>query len=292
MGDGQLTLSKIHNRLQVPVASRSFSLWPSSKKSTTPDSPPPPPPPENSVEKSNEVESLSGTLIEPTSHATPEIHSSIIVEPPFTPESSSTLQSATDILQNIPAPLQFGDFAALGLTGWTPAGLIRWSFEILNVSSGLPWFWTIVVGTAFWRFVCVPLAVKAARTAAVLQPRQEEMAILQERVKQAAASRNPAALAKANREMREFYQNLGVSPFGGLIGFLQLPITFGIFFAVKKICDLPVEQLKYSGFEMFPDLTVTDPTLMLPIAMTVAVNAQLLVCFIRFLQNIHFTFFD
>ena len=273
-----MTLPEAHNRLQVPVASRNFSLWPSSKKSTIPDPSPLPPPPENAAEKSNEVESLSGTPpVEPNSNTTPAVDGSIMVEPPVAPESVSILDP--DFLHNIPVPLQFGDFAALGLTGWTPAGLIRWSFEIINVSSGLPWFWTIVVGSAFWRFVCVPLAVKAARTTAVLQPRQEEMAILQERVKQASASRNPATLAKASREMREFYQNLGVSPFGGLIGFLQLPITFGIFFAVKKICDLPVEQLKYSGFEMFPDLTVTDPTLMLPIAMTVAVNAQLLVCF-------------
>jgi len=50
-----------------------------------------------------------------------------------------------------------------------------------------------------------------------------------------------------------------------------------MFFAVKKMCDLPVEQLKFSGFEMYPDLTVLDPTLTLPIAMTVAVNLQLLI---------------
>jgi YidC/Oxa1 family membrane protein insertase len=113
-----------------------------------------------------------------------------------------------------------------------------------------------------------------------MQPHQKEMAAMQERVKQTSVSRNPAALAKANREMKDFYRNLGVSPFGGLVGFLQLPITFGIFFAVKGMCDLPVEQMKFSGLEMFPDLTATDPTLILPLVMTVAVNAQLLVCFL------------
>jgi len=91
-------------------------------------------------------------------------------------------------------------------------------------------------------------------------------------------SRNPAAVAKANREIQDFYGKLGVTPFGSMVGLLQLPITFGMFFAVKKMCELPVEQLKYSGFEMFPDLTVADPTWILPICMTVAVNAQFLVC--------------
>ena len=220
------------------------------------------------------MEILSGTAAaEPVSNATTTTDSLGL---PVTPESALT-DSATTVTNVLPDPLQFGDFAALGLTGWMPAGIIRWSLEVINVASGLPWFWTIVAGSAFWKLVCVPLTIKAARTAAILQPHQQEVAALQERVTQ--ASRNPAAFAKANREMKAFYHKLGVSPFGGLIGFLQLPITLGIFFAVKKMCDLPVEQMKYSGFEMFPDLTVTDPTLILPIAMTVAVNAQLLVCF-------------
>lgn len=206
---------------------------------------------------------------------------------PMTPDSAPLLDSANtvaDILHSMPVPLQFGDFAALGLTGWTPAGIVRWSFEIINVASGLPWFWTIVAGSAFWRLVCVPLALKGARSAAILQPRQAELAALQERVRQISITKNPAAIAKANREIRDFYEKLGVSPLGGLVGFLQLPITFGIFFAVKKMCDLPVEQMKISGLEMFPDLTVTDPTLVLPIAMTLAVNAQLLVCLFFYLM--------
>jgi YidC/Oxa1 family membrane protein insertase len=190
---------------------------------------------------------------------------------------SQSMTTVTDILQQAHGPIQFGDFAALGLTSWTPAGLIRWSFEIINVVTSMPWFWTIVVGSAFWRFLCVPLTLKAARTAAIMQPHQKELAALQQKVKEVAASRNPLALAKAQREMKALYDRLGISPLGGLVGFLQIPITLGLFFAVKKMCDLPVEQLKDSGLAMFPDLTAVDPTMILPIAMTVAVNVQLLV---------------
>ncbi len=123
----------------------------------------------------------------------------------------------------------------------------------------------------------MPFTLKAARTAAIMQPHQKELAALQQKVKEVAAARNPSALAKAQREMKALYDRLGVSPLGGLVGFLQIPITLGLFFAVKKMCDLPVEQLKDSGLAMFPDLTAVDPTMILPIAMTVAVNVQLLV---------------
>jgi len=101
---------------------------------------------------------------------------------------------------------------------------------------------------------------------------------MQGRLKQNTTTRNPAAYAKANREMQEFYGKLGVTPFGSMVGLLQLPVTFGMFFGVKKMCELPVEQLKYSGFELFSDLTIADPTWILPFVMTVTINAQFIVC--------------
>lgn len=202
------------------------------------------------------------------------VDASVTSEVDLVPEVASTL---TDIVQNIPPPpLQFGDFSAMGLTGISPAGIIRWSFEIINVTSGMPWFWTIVAGSVFWRLVCVPLTLKAARTAAIMQPHQKELTALQERIKQSSSTQNALELMKANRALKEFYTKLGISPFGGVLGLLQVPVTLGMFFAVKKMCDLPVEHLKFSGFEMYPDLTAIDPTMTLPIVMTVAVNLQLL----------------
>src|SRR5258708_37314107 len=132
----KLTLSKTNHRsslVQVSLASRNFSIWPSSKTSPTSPPSPPSPPPGNSIEKPNEAEFLSGTPpAEPTASATTAEASSTIAETPFAPESTSILDSGTtitDVLNNIPGPLQFGDFDALGLSGWTPAGIIRWSFE-------------------------------------------------------------------------------------------------------------------------------------------------------------------
>jgi len=40
----------------------------------------------------------------------------------------------------------------------------------------------------------------------------------------------------------------------------QLPVAIGMFLALKKMCELPVPKMAYSGLEFLPDLTAVDPT--------------------------------
>lgn len=77
-------------------------------------------------------------------------------------------------------------------------------------------------------------------------------------------------------KLKGIYEKAGVSVMGGLVApLVQIPVTLGMFFGVKKMCSLPVEQMKWSGLDFLPDLTVADPTWILPIAMTVLVNIQI-----------------
>ena len=57
----------------------------------------------------------------------------------------------------------------------------------------------------------------------------------------------------------------------------QIPVTLGMFFGVKGMCDLPVPQLKQSGLDFVSDLTVPDPTYILPVLATAGVNLGLTV---------------
>ena len=54
------------------------------------------------------------------------------------------------------------------------------------------------------------------------------------------------------------------------------------------MCELPVEQLKQSGFEMLPDLTVmtsvADPWYVMPALAVVLMNAQIKVCIRHYTQ--------
>lgn len=179
------------------------------------------------------------------------------------------------LISNVPAALQYGDMAALGLAGWSPAGIVRWSLELLNVSTGMPWFWTIVVGSAVWRLACVPWAIKGLQASARLMPLQSQILELQKSVTKSKLSQNPLELQKAAQAMSRFYKSNNINPLAGLVGLVQIPITVGLFFGIQKLCYLPLEQLKNSGFAFIPDLTMSDPTMILPLAMFVLVNVQL-----------------
>ena len=165
--------------------------------------------------------------------------------------------------------------AALGLTGWSPAGMVRWSMELLNVSTGLPWFWTIIAGSALWRIACVPWAIRGFQVSARLLPHQPQLLALQKSLAKARERKNPLELQKAALAMSGFYKSHNISPLAGLASLVQLPITCGLFLGVQRMCVLPVEQLRDSGVSFLPDLTVSDPTMILPIAMFVLVNAQI-----------------
>jgi len=183
------------------------------------------------------------------------------------------------MVNNVPTALQYGDLAALGLAGWSPAGIIRWSMELINVTTGMPWFWTIVAGSALWRIVCVPLAVKGLQASTRLQPHQAELVAMQNNVKRAAATKDPMQMQKASLLMKDFYKKHDINPLGGLVSLIQLPITLGLFFAVQKLCTLPVEQLKFSGVSFLPDLTATDPTYLMPLVLCALINLQISVSF-------------
>jgi YidC/Oxa1 family membrane protein insertase len=172
-------------------------------------------------------------------------------------------------------PLQYGDLHALGLTSWWPSGIINWTFEIINTATGMPWFWTIVAGTVFWRIVLVPFTVESLRNSARLLPLQPKMAALREEMKAARLSTDSMAMQRVALKNKKVYDDAGVS-MGSmmLMPFIQLPVNLGIFFGVKGLCNT-VPQLRDSGVAFLQDLTMADPTYLLPAAAIATMNLQI-----------------
>ncbi|PIL25842.1 transporter [Ganoderma sinense ZZ0214-1] len=175
----------------------------------------------------------------------------------------------------IPA-LNYGDLAALGLAGWTPPGICRWTMELINVSAGLPWIWTIVATTVLSRVVLFPFTVKSMRGTAALAPYQGDIAAIRDEMAAAQKKKDTLAMQRAALKQKMIYEKAGVGVVGMAISpFVQLPVTLGMFFGVKSLCDLPLEQLKWSGLVWLPDLTIADPTWTLPILATLLMNVQI-----------------
>ncbi|KAH9943919.1 hypothetical protein B0H21DRAFT_884184 [Amylocystis lapponica] len=195
----------------------------------------------------------------------PPAETATLIESTNALDSAPTTGTEVDALlpQSLPdlsviPPLNYGDLAALGLAGWSPAGFCRWGMELLQVSTGIPWFWTIIGATVLSRLVLFPFTVKSMRNTAALAPYQDEINGLREEMTKAQASRDRLALQTVAMKQQMIYQRAGVSVGAmALVPFLQLPVTLGMFFGVKSLCDFPLEQLKNSGLDILPDLTLT-----------------------------------
>jgi len=67
--------------------------------------------------------------------------------------------------------------------------------------------------------------------------------------------------------MQALFAKYDVKPMRMLMGpILQLPLFMGMFFGLKKLSTICPEKLVNGGMFWFPDLTVTDPLYILPIA--------------------------
>ena len=197
------------------------------------------------------------------------------------PEPTSipgVVTSSLDIPSTVGAPpLNYGDLAALGFSHWTPVGIAQWSMELIHVASGMPWFWTIVTATLLSRLLVIPFNISSLRTAARLAPHQPRLMQLKEELEKAGgASMDPIAVQRVSLQQKKIYEEAGASLLAPLITpFVQIPVSIGLFLGLKRLYDFPLEQLKVGGYGWITDLTVPDPTYMLPLAMAALVNVQL-----------------
>jgi YidC/Oxa1 family membrane protein insertase len=216
----------------------------------------------------------------------PEAHSDGVIEQ--VESSASTVTSDVPIDVSIsdipPPPLEFGDFSALGLTGWGLGGIVVRPFEWIQVSTGWPWFYTIIAGTVFWRLVMVPFSLADIRDDAKMRS-STDVIKAEEAFKVATKSGDSLELRAAALRYQQAKTKTDVSLFiMGVRRSTQIPVAVGLFLAVKNMCKLPLEQLKYSGVSFLPDLTLTsgtagcDPYYILPILSVVALNLQIKVC--------------
>lgn len=202
-----------------------------------------------------------------------------------TDTGNHTDTSAADITSDISSgppsadfcqPLEFGGLAELGLISWTPAGLVRWSLEIVNVTTGMPWFHTIVATTLLYRILLVPLSIKSLRNSARLLPMTPRLVAVKDEMAAARQSKDMLAMQRVALKQRQIYTDAGVKMGPMMVmPFVQLPVTLGLFFGIKKMCQLPVEQLKHSGLDILPNLTVADPYFILPLMVAAMINLQI-----------------
>ena len=161
---------------------------------------------------------------------------------------------------------QGSEIANLGLGGYTPVGLVQNGLEFLHAHLHLPWWLAIVSATVVLRFTLLPLVVKLQINAAKLNNIQPEMREIAQTMKQYREAGNSVMEAQEGAKLFNLYQKHGVNPLKMFaMPMIQFPIFITFFMALRRMAQAPVLSMKEGGMFWFTDLTMADPTYILPL---------------------------
>ncbi|KAJ3103749.1 Mitochondrial inner membrane protein oxa1l [Phlyctochytrium bullatum] len=185
----------------------------------------------------------------------------------LTPDVTATAVSA------ITEVTKFGDLKALGLCHNTPVGLAQYLLEAVHVTTGLPWWGTIVAATVLIRVALFPIVVKTQRNAAKLQKLKPQLEPFNEQLALARKLGDQQRVQSLIMQMRQIYKDGGTSPFSVFWGLVQAPVFLSFFFALRGMAELPVPGFMEGGLLFVKDLTVMDPTYIMPIVASLTMLA-------------------
>ncbi|XP_023332319.1 mitochondrial inner membrane protein OXA1L [Eurytemora carolleeae] len=178
----------------------------------------------------------------------------------------------TNIISNLAEP----SFLELGLGHNYPSGMVQTLMEFLHIDIGLPWWQVIGATTLTLRFLLFPVVVVAQRNMVTLnnhQPQIQKLQIQQQMASLRGETDNAVFAAKC---LGNYMSVHNCHP-----GKAMLPLVFQagcfmtMFFGLRGMTNVPVPSLLTGGFLWFHDLSMADPTYILPLITTSTIYLQL-----------------
>ncbi|XP_050419830.1 mitochondrial inner membrane protein OXA1L [Adelges cooleyi] len=153
-----------------------------------------------------------------------------------------------------------------GLGSWTPVGILQNALQFMHVTLDMPWWLTIVAGTAFLRLIIFPLVITSQRHTIKMNNNMPKIQEYQQNVTDARLQGNSYEMARASQELMLFMKSHNVNPIKGMIlPVVQFPIFLSMFLGLRGMANLPLESLTYGGLWWFADLTLPDQFYVLPL---------------------------
>ncbi|XP_004389992.1 mitochondrial inner membrane protein OXA1L isoform X2 [Trichechus manatus latirostris] len=195
---------------------------------------------------------------------------------PVTPSPTAVTEVAPGETADVVQAAAEQSFAELGLGSYTPVGLIQNLLEFMHVDLGLPWWGAIAASTVLARCLVFPLIIKGQKEAAKIHNHLPEIQKFSTRIREAKLAGDQAEFYRACSEMTLYQKKHDVKLFRPLIlPLTQAPIFLSFFIALREMANLPVPSLQTGGLWWFQDLTVSDPTYVLPLVVTATMWAVL-----------------
>ena len=149
---------------------------------------------------------------------------------------------------------------------WNLADHAVSAVQFLDEATGLGTAGSILAVTCTIRALIFPLAVRGQRASSRMAHLQPELAAIKARY-EALGTPSQAEQKAFAENMKGLFKRYDVAPFAALATpLIQAPIFLGMFFGMKKLPVLFPDMCATGGLWWFTDLTVPDPTYVLPLA--------------------------
>lgn len=148
---------------------------------------------------------------------------------------------------------------------WWPSDQAIEAVLKMHELSGLEYGWSIVATTVVLRSLMFPLMVQAQRTTSRMAHVSPELNVMKERYERLGTPSRQEQLQFANQS-KALLKKYNVNPLGAIVApLVQLPVFVGMFLGLKKMPSIFPEEMATGGMYWFTDLTVPDPTYILPL---------------------------
>ena len=135
-------------------------------------------------------------------------------------ETSSQAKWMADSVVDLPPQ---GDLVSMGMGGYSPVGLLQSTLEWIHVTTGLPWWASIISCTVMLRLALFPLAVKLQANAARMNNIRPEMDRIMAKIKQYQQAGNQIMAAQESSRLMMLYKEHNCNPLKMLLApFLQV----------------------------------------------------------------------
>ncbi|XP_050538035.1 mitochondrial inner membrane protein OXA1L-like isoform X2 [Daktulosphaira vitifoliae] len=189
-----------------------------------------------------------------------EVTDDVIPEPPEVPNE------VVEPVEKVLNVLGEETLESAGLGSWTPVGILQNALQYMHVSFDMPWWLTIIAGTAILRLLVFPLVISSQRHTIKMNNNMPKIQEYQQKISECRLQGNPYEMARASQELMLFMKSNHVNPIKGMIlPAIQFPIFLSMFLGLRGMAMLPLESLTYGGLWWFTDLTLPDQFFILPI---------------------------
>lgn len=148
---------------------------------------------------------------------------------------------------------------------WNLADQAINTVNFVDDMTGFGYAGSILAVTCALRAFIFPLAVRGQRASSRMAHLQPELAAIKARY-EALGTPSQAEQKAFAENMKALFARYEVTPFAALVTpLVQAPMFIGMFFGMKKLPDLFPDQCASGGLWWFTDLTVPDPTYVLPL---------------------------